>query len=163
MHHGLPSFYNIIGNNFPFPPSLPLSLPPSFPSFLPSILPSLSACLMHSTQRKLAVLLTLCVIFPITIAWRWLWFVLTQTLQSLASTLHRFLSIEQHTFVWLISLSSSSFSQEDSTMPMGCLPLVKFRYYQLRSVEMCAHLCRSFLEWCGTSKLTLILWYITDS
>lgn len=78
-HHGLP-FINIIGN--------------LFSPFSPSLLPFLPACLMHSLCWKPAVLLTLCDGLPTTIAWMWLWFVLAQTLQALASTLHGFLSIE---------------------------------------------------------------------
>lgn len=48
----LPSFYNT----------------PKIPSFLFPVFPSLSVCLMHSTYWKPAGLLTLCVIFPVTIA-----------------------------------------------------------------------------------------------
>ena len=117
---------------------------------------------MHSTYCKPAVLLPVCVIFPATIAWMWLWFILSQTLQSLASTIHRFLPIEKHIILWLTSLTSSSFSQEESTVPMGCLALLKFRYYHFCSVEICAHLCHSSgVLW--TSILTLICQYVTDS
>lgn len=45
---------------------------------------------------------------------------------------------------------------------MGCLALLKFRYYHFCSVEILL-IYVTLLEFCGTSILTLILQYVTDS